>query len=81
MNKLSNSNIPSHIAIIMDGNRRWARQRGLADIKGHEAGATALEKVGSWNWSGKFLFKPELWNIPGKRQQHMLKWQLKSCHR
>jgi len=45
MNKLSNSNIPSHIAIIMDGNRRWARQRGLADIKGHEAGATALEKV------------------------------------
>lgn len=37
--------IPSHIAIIMDGNRRWARKQGLADIKGHEAGAEALEKV------------------------------------
>lgn len=38
-------NIPSHIAIIMDGNRRWARARGLPDIKGHEAGSEALEKI------------------------------------
>lgn len=38
-------NIPKHIAIIMDGNRRWARNRGLPDIKGHEAGVEALEKV------------------------------------
>lgn len=29
----------------MDGNRRWARKRGLPDIKGHEAGAEALEKI------------------------------------
>lgn len=35
--------IPSHIAIIMDGNRRWARQRNLPDIKGHEKGAEILE--------------------------------------
>ena len=38
-------NIPQHIAIIMDGNRRWARKRGLPDIKGHEKGAEALEKI------------------------------------
>ena len=37
--------IPKHIAIIMDGNRRWARSRDLPDIKGHEAGADTLEKV------------------------------------
>jgi undecaprenyl diphosphate synthase len=43
--RLDKSNIPSHIAIIMDGNRRWARKRGLPDIKGHEAGVEALEKV------------------------------------
>lgn len=43
--KLNKQNIPSHIAIIMDGNRRWARGRGLSDIKGHEAGAKALEKI------------------------------------
>ncbi len=37
--------IPQHIAIIMDGNRRWARSRGLAEIKGHEEGVEALERV------------------------------------
>ena len=37
--------IPRHIAIIMDGNRRWARSHNLPDIKGHEAGAEALEKI------------------------------------
>ena len=37
--------IPLHIAIIMDGNRRWARKHHLADIKGHEAGSDALEKI------------------------------------
>ena len=41
----STDHIPSHIAIIMDGNRRWARRRGLPDIKGHEKGAEALEKM------------------------------------
>lgn len=38
-------NTPSHIAIVMDGNRRWARRKGLSDIAGHEAGIDALEKV------------------------------------
>lgn len=42
---MDKQNIPQHIAIIMDGNRRWARVRGLADIKGHEAGAETLEKI------------------------------------
>lgn len=43
--KIDKDNIPQHIAIVMDGNRRWARKRGLADIKGHEEGANALEKI------------------------------------
>lgn len=42
---MNKTNIPKHIAIIMDGNRRWARAKGLPDIKGHEAGADTLEKV------------------------------------
>lgn len=42
---MNKQNVPQHIAIIMDGNRRWARARGLADIKGHEAGTEALEKI------------------------------------
>src|SRR3954463_164705 len=34
--------IPRHIAIIMDGNGRWARERGFQRIKGHEKGADAV---------------------------------------
>jgi undecaprenyl diphosphate synthase len=33
---------PRHVAIIMDGNRRWARERGLPAIEGHRAGSAAL---------------------------------------
>lgn len=42
---LDKQNIPQHIAIIMDGNRRWARGKGIPDIKGHERGAEVLEKI------------------------------------
>jgi undecaprenyl diphosphate synthase len=37
--------LPSHVAIIMDGNGRWARQRGLDRIFGHQQGVTALREV------------------------------------
>ena len=37
--------VPQHIAIIMDGNGRWAKKRGLPRKMGHKAGADTLEKV------------------------------------
>lgn len=37
-----NGAVPAHVAIIMDGNGRWAKARGLARIKGHEEGANAV---------------------------------------
>jgi len=43
--KIDPTKIPKHIAIIMDGNRRWARQHGLPDGKGHEAGSENLQKI------------------------------------
>lgn len=45
MSDLDPKKIPQHIAIIMDGNRRWARARNLPDLEGHRAGTEALEKV------------------------------------
>ena len=39
------SNLPVHIAIIMDGNRRWARQRNLDVKTGHKEGANTLENI------------------------------------
>jgi undecaprenyl diphosphate synthase len=43
--KIDKKNIPQHIGIIMDGNRRWAKKRGLTIDEGHEAGAKNLEKI------------------------------------
>lgn len=39
------SEIPQHIAIIMDGNRRWAKQRNLTPSLGHKEGAKTVEKI------------------------------------
>lgn len=40
-----NTDLPSHIAIIMDGNGRWAKKRLVPKIVGHRAGAQALDKI------------------------------------
>ena len=37
--------LPRHVAIIMDGNRRWARRRGLPELDGHAAGVEAIREV------------------------------------
>ncbi|HNO79967.1 MAG TPA: isoprenyl transferase [Phycisphaerae bacterium] len=39
------SQLPRHIAIIMDGNGRWAQSRGLPRIRGHEEGAKSVRKI------------------------------------
>ena len=39
------ASLPAHIAIIMDGNNRWAKQKFLPGIAGHKAGATAVRRV------------------------------------
>lgn len=40
--------IPNHIGIILDGNRRWAKERGLPSMVGHAKGAEKLEEVFQW---------------------------------
>lgn len=44
---LSN-NVPQHIAIIMDGNGRWAKKRGLPRTAGHAAGAEAFRRIANY---------------------------------
>jgi undecaprenyl diphosphate synthase len=61
---------PRHIAIIMDGNGRWAKERGLARIQGHEKGAESLRAVveGCAELGVEFLtvyaFSTENWTRP-----------------
>lgn len=40
--------IPRHLGIIMDGNRRWAKARGLPSLEGHRRGYDKLKEVGEW---------------------------------
>ena len=42
---LAERSIPRHIAIIMDGNRRWARSRGVPEAQGHAAGVEAIRPI------------------------------------
>ena len=62
--------IPRHIAIIMDGNGRWAKSRGLARVEGHKRGADTLEFVlrQSVSFGVKYLtvyaFSTENWKRP-----------------
>ena len=44
-NQLQTDEMPQHIAIIMDGNGRWAQQQGKSRLRGHEAGAEAVRKT------------------------------------
>ena len=43
--KIPRALVPNHVAIVMDGNGRWAKQRGLERTKGHEAGEAVLFEV------------------------------------
>jgi undecaprenyl diphosphate synthase len=42
---LAPDDLPRHVAIIMDGNRRWARQRNLSELDGHAAGVEAIREL------------------------------------
>lgn len=45
MNKLEQKETPTHIAMIMDGNGRWAKERGFKRTAGHEEGAKTVRKI------------------------------------
>ena len=70
LEQLDKKRIPSHIAIIMDGNGRWAKQRGQIRSFGHQAGAETVHTIAeaSARLGVKFLplytFSTENWNRP-----------------
>ncbi|MDP9290900.1 MAG: isoprenyl transferase [Verrucomicrobiota bacterium] len=67
---LRHSVIPRHIAIIMDGNGRWARQRGFSRLRGHERGAEAVRECVEACGKAKvefltlYAFSTENWKRP-----------------
>ena len=67
MSEIDLSNVPSHLAIIMDGNRRWARKSNFLITDGHKVGASKIKEVVTYANSFKikyltlFAFSCENW--------------------
>lgn len=79
-----NGNIPTHIAIIMDGNGRWAKQRGLPRVAGHKRGVDTVKVIveACAELGVKYLtlytFSTENWNRPKDEVSTLMKLLLKS---
>jgi undecaprenyl diphosphate synthase len=69
---LDPARLPAHVAVIMDGNGRWARQRGLPRVMGHRAGVETLKRTlrlcSDWGIHAltAYAFSTENWNRPGE---------------
>ncbi len=70
---------PKSIGIIMDGNRRWARQQGLPTMKGHEFGYKKIKEVLRWarelgvSTVYLYAFSTENWNRTKKEVAYLMK--------
>lgn len=75
----NNKNIPRHVAIILDGNGRWAKKRLLPRNAGHAAGSKNVEKICSaaWNMGIEYLtmyaFSTENWSRPKDEVDALMK--------
>ena len=70
--------IPTHVAIVMDGNGRWARRRGLARTEGHAAGEEALVDTAygaldlGVRWLTVYAFSTENWRRPADEVRFLM---------
>ena len=77
-NSSSGENVPKHVAIIMDGNGRWAQSRGLPRLAGHRAGTENLRQIitASVEFGIKYLtiyaFSTENWGRPKAEVQGLM---------
>ncbi|MCR5788612.1 MAG: isoprenyl transferase [Lachnospiraceae bacterium] len=81
-------NVPNHIAIILDGNGRWAKSKGMPRNYGHAQGAKNVEVIcdEAWNLGVKYLtvyaFSTENWSRPADEVSalmNLLRSYLKTC--
>jgi undecaprenyl diphosphate synthase len=84
--QINTGKLPSHVAIIMDGNGRWARQRGLDRIFGHKQGVKALREVIETaaelgiRYLTLYAFSTENWNRPGEEVSALMGIMIQSLN-
>ena len=79
VDRVKEAGLPDHIALIMDGNGRWARARGLPRVAGHRAGAAAAERLVRFagerlglRYLTLFAFSTENWNRPKEEVDYLM---------
>ena len=83
----NNLKIPNHVAIIVDGNGRWAQERGLSRSRGHDAGYRNLKKLGKYILSrdikilSVYLFSTENFKREASEVQYLMDLFLKMFRR
>ncbi|MBP6558445.1 MAG: isoprenyl transferase [Flavobacterium sp.] len=84
LDKINKNNLPKHLAIIMDGNGRWAKQKGLLRAFGHENGTKSVRvtvetcaKLGIENLT-LYAFSTENWNRPKLEVDTLMKLLISS---
>ena len=76
--------MPNHVAIIMDGNGRWAQKRGLKRTKGHQKGAEVLKKISEYVYDKEikvlsvFAFSTENWKRDKEEVDYLMDLFLKA---
>ncbi|WP_010292753.1 isoprenyl transferase [Clostridium senegalense] len=84
---LDSNNIPKHIAIIMDGNGRWAKDRGLARMLGHREGMKTIKRIlnRASDLGVKYLtlyaFSTENWKRPKEEVGALMKLIIEFAHK
>lgn len=79
MDRLDPTNVPKHVAIIMDGNGRWAKKRGLPRFAGHKEGMKTIKKVVeravelNLEAITLYAFSTENWKRPPKEVEFIMK--------
>src|SRR5437588_13005369 len=75
----STESTPNHVAIIMDGNGRWARKRGLPRLMGHRAGTENIRRIvhacveNNVKYLTLYAFSTENWNRPTNEVQGLMR--------
>ncbi len=84
LEKIDTTNLPKHLAIIMDGNGRWAKQKGLLRALGHESGTKSVKdnikscaKLGI-EYLTLYAFSTENWNRPKLEIETLMKILIRS---
>jgi undecaprenyl diphosphate synthase len=85
--KIKMEKLPSHVAIIMDGNGRWAKQRGLDRVFGHQQGVVAVREVIETaaelgiQYLTLYAFSTENWDRPNDEVSALMRIMIESLNK